>query len=50
MDQEYVKLTFPVKMEWLFASQKCTVENPVYVIKLLITGEVEAQASMRSQE
>lgn len=45
MDQEYVKLTFPVKMEWLFVCQKYIVENPVYVIKLLMTGEMEAQAS-----
>ena len=44
MDQEYVKLTFPVKMEWLFTCQKYIVGNPVYVIKLLMTGEMEAQA------
>lgn len=45
MDQEYVKLMFPIKMKWLFARQKYTVENPVYVITLLMLGEMEAQAS-----
>lgn len=45
MHQEYVKLMFPIKTEWLFARQKYIVENPVYVITLLMLGEMEAQAS-----
>lgn len=39
------KLVFPVKMEEFFASQKYIVENPVYVIKVLMTGEMEGQSS-----
>jgi len=45
MDQEYVKVMFPIKIEWLFARKKYIVEKPVYVITFWMLGEMEAQAS-----